>query len=80
MTFQASAEKAPVAEAKPLAGFFLSGFLMALAGAVLPVWGYHRDPPEFLTVGAYFGCIAVAVIAAHRGGRWMLARRMLPYL
>lgn len=49
---------------KALAGFFLSGFLFALLGAVLPAWGYYRDPPQFITIGNYFLSLAVGVIAA----------------
>src|ERR1019366_8196555 len=37
-----------------LAGFLVSGFLLALLGAILPAWGYHRDPPDFIAVGNYF--------------------------
>jgi MFS transporter, FHS family, glucose/mannose:H+ symporter len=57
-----------------LAGFFLSGFLMALLGAILPVWGYHRDPPEFITIGNYFLCLGAAVIASGRAARLLLPR------
>jgi fucose permease len=53
-----------------LAGFLLSGFLFALLGAVLPAWGYHRDPPEFVTIGNYFLSLAVGVI----GSVWLSAR------
>ena len=56
-----------------LAGFLLSGFLFALLGAVLPAWGYHRDPPEFITIGNCFLSLAVGVIAANpvvRGAFW----------
>ena len=49
-----------------LAGFLLSGFLLALLGAILPAWGYHRDPPEFNVVGNYFLSLALGVIAATR--------------
>src|SRR5690348_14840911 len=35
---------------KALAGFLVSGFLMALLGAILPAWGYYRDPPAFTAV------------------------------
>ncbi|HWQ53497.1 MAG TPA: MFS transporter [Bryobacteraceae bacterium] len=59
---------------KILAGFFLSGFLMALLGAILPAWGYHRDPPEFITVGNYFLCLGLAVISAAPLARWLLRR------
>jgi FHS family glucose/mannose:H+ symporter-like MFS transporter len=49
---------------RALPGFLLSGFLFALLGAVLPAWGYHQDPPHFITVGNYFLSLAVGVIAS----------------
>lgn len=59
---------------KTLAGFLLSGFLMALLGAVLPVWGYYRDPPAFVTVGNYFlslaGGVAISPFLARRLFAW----------
>jgi hypothetical protein len=36
-----------------LAGFFLSGLLVALPGAILPAWGYHVRE-DHLTVGNFF--------------------------
>ncbi len=48
---------------RALAGFLLSGFLMALLGAILPAWGYHRDPPDFVAVGNDFLSLAVGVVA-----------------
>ena len=59
---------------RALAGFLLSGFLFALLGAVLPAWGYHRDPPEFITVGNYFLSLAVGVIASNPLSAPILAR------
>ena len=47
---------------------------MALAGAILPAWGYHRDPPQFTTVGCYFLCVGAAVIGSHSAAGWLLAR------
>lgn len=63
---------------KIVAGFFLSGFLTALVGALLPVWGYHRDPPEFITVGNYFLSLGAAVIASSRVARFLLPRAGVP--
>jgi len=61
-----AARMAPVSSAgRALAGFLLSGFLFALLGAILPAWGYHRDPPEFITIGNYFLSLAVGVIASN---------------
>jgi FHS family glucose/mannose:H+ symporter-like MFS transporter len=76
--------EAPIAPApsasKALAGFLLSGFLFALLGAVLPAWGYHRDPPEFITIGNCFLSLAVGVIAAHQVSAAILARKSLRFL
>jgi FHS family glucose/mannose:H+ symporter-like MFS transporter len=65
---------------KALAGFLLSGFLLALLGAILPAWGYHRDPPEFAAVGNYFVSLAAGIVIstgiarrmARRGGSFLL--------
>jgi hypothetical protein len=65
---------------KASAGFLLSGFLFALLGAVLPAWGYHRDPPEFITIGNCFLSLAVGVIAAHQLSAAILARKSLRFL
>jgi fucose permease len=65
---------------KTLAGFLLSGFLFALLGAILPAWGYHRDPPEFIAVGNCFLSLAVGVIAAHQVSAVILARKSLRFL
>ena len=65
---------------KALAGFLLSGFLLALLGAILPAWGYHRDPPDFTAVGNYFLSVAVGVVGAVVLARWIMARRGLAFL
>lgn len=65
---------------KALAGFLLSGFLFTLLGAVLPAWGYHRDPPEFVTIGNCFLVLAIGVIAAHQLSAVILARKSLRFL
>jgi fucose permease len=65
---------------KALAGFLLSGFLLALLGAILPAWGYHRDPPDFVAVGNYFLCLALGIVAASFVARHIMARRGLSFL
>ena len=45
-----------------LPGFLLSGFLLALLGAILPAWGYHRDPADFTSIGNYFLSLAVGIV------------------
>lgn len=65
---------------KALAGFLLSGFLLALLGAILPAWGYHRDPPDFTAVGNYFLSVAVGIVVATQLARRIMARRGLSFL
>ena len=77
---------APTSSARPsgggeaLAGFFLSGFLLALLGAVLPAWGYHRDPPDFNAVGNYFLSVATGIVASAYLARRIMARRSVVFL
>jgi len=58
----------------------LSGFLLALLGAILPAWGYHRDPPDFVAVGNYFLALAVGIVAAAALARPIIVRRGLTFL
>jgi MFS transporter, FHS family, glucose/mannose:H+ symporter len=64
---------------KVLAGFLLSGFLLALLGAILPVWGYHRDP-DFTEVGNYFLSMAVGIVTAGLLARPLMHQRGLSFL
>ena len=50
---------------------------MALLGAILPVWGYHRDPPAFVAVGNYFLSLAVGLAASPAVAWRLLGRRLL---
>jgi fucose permease len=77
-TSPASAD--PSGGGKALAGFLLSGFLLALLGAILPAWGYHRDPPDFVAVGNYFLSLALGIVAASVLARHIMARRGLSFL
>src|SRR6202050_5574678 len=63
-----------------LAGFLLSGFELALLGAILPAWGYHRDPPQFVAVGNYFLSLALGIVFAAIVSRRIMARRGLTFL
>jgi fucose permease len=58
----------------------LTGFLMALLGAILPAWGYHRDPPDFAAVGNYFLAFAAGIVLAAVLARRILAREGLRFL
>jgi fucose permease len=71
---------APGGAGKALSGFLLSGFLQALLGAVLPAWGYHRDPPDFTAVGNYFLSLAVGIVAASVLAKRVMALRGLSFL
>jgi hypothetical protein len=63
-----------------LAGFLVSGFLLSLPGAILPAWGYHRDPPDFVGAGNYFLSLAIGIVAAARFARPILAFRGLSFM
>jgi fucose permease len=62
-----------------LAGFLLSGFLMALLGALLPAWGYHRDPPQFIRVGNYFLSLAGGITVSALVSRRLMENRGLTF-
>jgi fucose permease len=53
---------------------------MALLGAILPAWGYHRDPQEFATVGNYFLCLALGLVASAAPARRIMERRGVTFL
>ena len=63
-----------------LAGFFLSGFLLALLGAILPAWRYHVDPTDFAAVGNYFLSLAVGIVASSFVARRIMAWRSVAFL
>jgi len=65
---------------KALAGFLLSGFLLALLGAILPAWGYHRDPPDFIAVGNYFLSLATGIVSSSLIARRLMRRRGVSFL
>ncbi len=67
-------------DGRVLAGFLLSGFLLALLGAILPAWGYHRDPPDFTAVGNYFLSLAAGIVAAGTFARHLITRQGLGFL
>jgi hypothetical protein len=62
---------------KTLPGFLLSGFLMALPGAILPIWGFYRDPPAFAAIGNYFLSLAGGMLVPVLIRRRVLIRRSL---
>lgn len=66
--------------ARVLSGFLLSGFLLALLGAILPAWRYHEDPPHFVEVGNYFLSLALGIGAATRCSAPLMAVRSLKWV
>jgi fucose permease len=64
----------PAPADKALAGFLLSGFLLALLGAILPAWGYHRDPPDFIAVGNIFLILAAGIVLSAGVARSVLRK------
>jgi fucose permease len=63
-----------------LCGLLISGFLLALPGGLLPLWGYHIHP-EFGTAGNYFLALGLGVIGggalAQRWFRRLSLERLL---
>lgn len=80
MSFAPSTADRPAGGNKALAGFLLSGFQLALLGSILPAWGYHRDPPEFVAAGNYFLSLAVGIVAAALTALRLMRRRGLTFL
>lgn len=62
-----------------LAGFFLSGLLLAFLGAILPAWGYHIRE-NFLTVGNFFLSMNLGLMASAGVGHYGLARKSTPVM
>ncbi len=52
---------------------------MALLGAILPAWGYHRDSADFVAVGNYFLSFAAGLAGATLFARGNLVRRGLRF-
>lgn len=57
---------------RALAGFFLTGILLAFLGAILPSWNYHITS-QYETIGAYFLVCSAGIL----GSVW-LEHRLLP--
>ena len=75
---------APGGPRKALAGFFVSGILLAFLGAILPSWGHHLQS-DYWMIGLYFVALIAGVLASVRiapplmekkGLGWTLAVRV----
>ena len=63
-----------------LSGFLVSGFLLALLGAMLPAWGYQRDAASFVAAGNFFLSLAVGIVASARLALPMIERRGVSFV
>jgi len=79
MAFAGSSGTGVSGRRRALAGFLLSGFLLALLGAILPAWGYHLEE-HYAAVGNFFLSLAVGIVAATGIARPILRRRGLGFL
>ena len=66
------------ASRRALTGFFLSGLLFSLLGAILPAWGYHLSS-EYSTVGLYFLCLNIGILLSIRVAQFLLPRRGISF-
>jgi len=62
-----------VAKAGVLRAFLISGFLLALPGGLLPLWGYHVSA-EFGTAGNYFLALGAGMAGAMALSRMLAGR------
>ncbi|MBL8209199.1 MAG: MFS transporter [Bryobacterales bacterium] len=62
-----------------LAGFFLSGLLMAFLGAILPAWGHHLES-DHSRIGFYFLSLNAGLWVSVPVSQQLLRRRSLRFL
>ena len=61
---------------KALAGFFVSGVLLAFLGAILPSWGHHIQS-DYWMIGLYFVALILGVLASVRMAPPLIEKRGL---
>ena len=61
---------------KALAGFFVSGVLLAFLGAILPSWGHHLQS-DYWMIGLYFVALILGVLLSVRTAPWLMRKRGL---
>jgi fucose permease len=64
---------------KILSGLIVSGFLLALPGGLLPLWGYHIHP-DFGTAGNYFLALGIGVASGSFVAQRLARRNSLQHL
>lgn len=62
-----------------LAGFYVSGLLMAFLGAILPAWGYHLAA-DYSIIGYYFLSLNAGLLISVPVSQSLLNRRSLRFL
>lgn len=67
---------AAAAPLKALAGFFVSGVLLAFLGAILPSWGHHLQS-DYWMIGLYFVALILGVLLSVRTAPWLMRKRGL---
>ncbi len=67
---------APPGARGALAGFFISGVLLAFLGAILPSWGHHVQS-DYWMIGLYFVALIAGVLAAVRIAPPLMAKKGL---
>ncbi len=65
---------APPGARRALAGFFVSGMLLAYPGAILPAWGHHLLS-DYLMVGMYFVALIAGMGVSSRTSHGILERK-----
>jgi fucose permease len=63
-----------VAPRRALAGFFVSGVLLAFLGAILPAWQHHLSS-DYVTIGFYFAGLIVGLLASIWAAPKLLGRK-----
>lgn len=62
-----------------LAGFVLSGLVLAFLGAILPSWGYHVTT-DFRTVGNYFLSVNLGLLLSVRMAQLLAPRKGIKFV
>lgn len=70
--------KAPGAR-RALAGFFVSGMLLAFLGAIQPSWGHHLTF-TYDVVGEYFLAMSVGIVLSVSLGQFLLPKRGIRFV
>ena len=64
---------------RALTGFFLTGLLVSLPGALLPAWGHHIET-NFMLVAAYFFCLNLGILVAMRISQAVLPKKGIGFV